>query len=167
LKKLIFRLCPQFYALFFKKYLEVLIMKWIFRLLPLLYMAAIWIQSSLPSDHFVELPDSQLDHTIKESLHLIEFAILYVLLVLALLTWRGRNFSSGWNLACALFAAFYGISDEIHQSFYPYRSASLFDLVKDFTGILVCYYFISGALFRGKFGGLARVLGRVRSLDAS
>ncbi|WP_066309842.1 VanZ family protein [Bacillus sp. FJAT-29814] len=139
-------------------------MKWILRALPLLYMAAIWIQSSLPSNHFVELPDSSLDRTIKESLHLIEFAILYVLLVIALLTRRGA-FTPGWNFACAVFAAFYGISDEIHQSFYPYRSASVFDLVKDFTGILVCYYFISGALFRGRFSGLVRMLGRVRSIS--
>ncbi|WP_042354337.1 VanZ family protein [Bacillus rubiinfantis] len=138
-------------------------LKWGIRVLPLFYMAAIWIQSSLPADHFVALPDSALDHTIKESLHLVEFAILYVLLVLALLT-RRRTFTPGWNFACALFAAFYGISDEIHQSFYPYRSASLFDLVKDFVGIAVCFYCIRGALFQGKFLRLAKVLRRVRGL---
>ncbi|MED4202939.1 VanZ family protein [Neobacillus mesonae] len=139
------------------------ILKWGLRVLPFLYIAAVWIQSSLPSDHFVELPDSALDHTIKESLHLIEFAILYVLLVLAFLT-RQRAFTTGLNLACALFAGLYGISDEIHQSFYPYRSASLFDLVKDFTGIAVSYYFIRGALFSGKFARLGKGLGRVKSL---
>ncbi|MCM3567282.1 VanZ family protein [Neobacillus mesonae] len=139
-------------------------LKWGLRVLPLLYMAIIWIQSSLPSDQFVELPDSKLDHTIKESLHLIEFAILYVLLVLAFLT-RKRSFTTGLNLACAIFAGLYGISDEIHQSFYPYRSSSLFDLVKDFTGIAVCFYFIRGALFGGKFAGVRRMLGRVRGLE--
>ncbi|WP_308435601.1 VanZ family protein [Neobacillus kokaensis] len=131
--------------------------------MPFLYMAAIWIQSSLPSDQFVKLPDSAIDHTIKESLHLIEFAILYVLLVLAFLT-RKRAFTTGLNLACALFAGLYGISDEIHQSFYPYRSASLFDLVKDFTGIAVSFYFIRGALFGRRFAKLGRVLGRVQGL---
>lgn len=141
-------------------------LKWALRLLPLLYMAAVWIQSSLPADQFVKLPDSALDHTIKESLHLIEFAILYVLLVLAFLT-RRRVFTAALNVSCALFAALYGISDEIHQSFYPYRSASLFDLVKDFTGIAVCFYFIRGALFGGKFAKLGRVLGRVRGLGGS
>ncbi|WP_256358137.1 hypothetical protein [Bacillus sp. sid0103] len=64
------------------------ISKSVLRVLPFLYMAAIWYQSSLPSDHFVKPPDSEIDHTIKESLHLIEFAILYVLLVLSLLTRR-------------------------------------------------------------------------------
>jgi VanZ family protein len=139
------------------------VLKWVLRLLPLAYMAAVWIMSSLPSNHFVELPDSSIDRTIKESLHLIEFAILYVLLVLAMLT-RTRAFTPILNITCALFAAFYGISDEIHQSFYPYRSASLFDLVKDFTGILVCFYFIRGALFKGRFAWLGRMLRRVQAL---
>ncbi|WHY77425.1 VanZ family protein [Neobacillus sp. WH10] len=140
--------------------------KWVLRVLPVLYMAAIWIMSSLPSNQFVELPNSTIDHYIKESLHLIEFAILYVLLVLAFLT-RRSPFTPALNLACVVIAALYGVSDEIHQSFYSYRSASWFDLVKDFTGIAVCFYFVRGALFKGKFTGLARVLSRVRSIGES
>lgn len=139
------------------------ILKWLLRLLPVAYMAVIWIMSSLPSNHFVELPDSQLDKTIKESLHLIEFAILYVLLVLALLTWE-REFTPALNIACAVIAGLYGVADEIHQSFYAYRSASWFDLVKDFTGIAVCFYFIRGALFKKKFLGLGKVLAVVKRL---
>ena len=138
-------------------------MKYVLRLLPIAYMAAIWIMSSLPSNHFVELPDSGLDRTIKESLHLIEFAILYVLLVLAFLTRRGP-FTASLNVTVRVIAGLYGISDEIHQSFYPYRSASWFDLVKDFTGIIVCFYFIQGALFKGKFVRLGKVLGFVRGM---
>ncbi|WML41588.1 VanZ family protein [Neobacillus sp. OS1-2] len=138
----------------------MLVLKWVLRLLPLLYMAAVFIQSSLPSNQFVELPNSFIDRNLKESLHLIEFAILYVLLVLAFLT-RSRPFTSSLNVACALFAALYGVSDEFHQSFYAYRSASWFDLVKDFTGISVSFYFVRGALFKGKFMRLAGLLGRV------
>ncbi|WP_342433547.1 VanZ family protein [Neobacillus sp. FSL H8-0543] len=138
------------------------VFKWLLRILPIVYMAAIWTMSSLPSNHIVELPDSQIDSFIKESLHLIEFAILYVLLVLASLTFERRTFTPLWNIACAVFAGLYGVSDEIHQSFYPYRSASLFDLVKDITGILVCFYFIRGALFKGKFVRLRRVLERIQ-----
>jgi VanZ family protein len=139
------------------------VLKWALRILPLAYMAAIWIMSSLPANQFVELPNLSIDHAIKESLHLIEFAILYVLLVLALLT-RTRAFTPVLNIACAVVAALYGISDEIHQSFYSYRSASLFDFVKDVTGILVCFYFINGALFKGRFVRLGRMLGWVRAL---
>ncbi|MFD0826538.1 VanZ family protein [Neobacillus sp. M.A.Huq-85] len=134
--------------------------KWVLRLLPFAYMAVIWIQSSFSSDHFVTLPEEDLDNTIKESLHLVEFAILYVLLVLAFLT-RRSGLSVRLNVACAVFAALYGVSDEIHQSFNPARSASFFDLFKDFVGIGVCFYFVHGALFRGRFAGLRKVLGLV------
>jgi VanZ family protein len=139
------------------------VFKWILRILPFLYMGAIWIMSSLPSNHFVELPDSTLDRTIKESLHLIEFAILYVFLVLAFLT-RKAPFTMALNVFCAILAGLYGLTDEIHQSFYAYRSASWFDLVKDVTGILVCFYFIRGALFKGRFTRLGKVLRAVRKL---
>jgi VanZ family protein len=142
---------------------EEFFLKYVLRLLPIAYMAAIWIMSSLPSNHFVELPDSGLDRTIKESLHLIEFAILYVLLVLAFLT-RRAPFTTGLNMLCAVLAGLYGLTDEIHQSFYAYRSASWFDLVKDVTGILVCFYFIRGALFKGRFTRLGKALGLVKKL---
>ncbi|MEH7273096.1 VanZ family protein [Neobacillus vireti] len=142
---------------------EEIFLKFVLRLLPIAYMAAIWVMSSLPSNHFVELPDSEIDRFIKESLHLIEFAILYVLLVLAFLT-RERGLSARLNVLCAVVAGLYGLTDEIHQSFYPYRSASLFDLVKDVTGILVCFYFIRGALFKGRFERLGKMLGWVRNL---
>ena len=62
-------------------------MKRVFRvlltLLPLLYMIAIWVMSSLPDDVILDLPSSTVDHFIKEALHLVEFAILYMLLVAA------------------------------------------------------------------------------------
>ena len=52
-------------------------------LLPLLYMIAIWVMSSLPDDVILDLPSSPVDRFIKEALHLVEFAILYMLLVAA------------------------------------------------------------------------------------
>jgi VanZ family protein len=116
------------------------ILKWGIRLLPFLYMVVIWILSSLPSNAVVELPDSSLDRMIKESLHLVEFAILYVLFVAALLT-TGK-FSKRLSILCAVAASLYGLLDEFHQSFVPYRSATVIDLVKDVTGVLVAFYFV-------------------------
>ncbi|OCA82421.1 hypothetical protein A8F94_21195 [Bacillus sp. FJAT-27225] len=137
------------------------IVKWAARLLPFIYMALIWIMSSLPSNHFVELPDSTLDRTIKESLHFVEFAILYGLFVIAFLTLK-KKFTVQVNLILAAAASLYGLTDEIHQSFYPYRSASLFDLFKDVTGVLAVYYFVDGAMFKGKFSRLKELLGKWR-----
>ncbi|MDF2037849.1 VanZ family protein [Cytobacillus oceanisediminis] len=131
--------------------------KWIIRVLPFLYMALIWVLSSMPADALVELPDLAVDRFIKESMHLIEFGILYVLLVLAALT--AFKLTPGVNILLVILACFYGILDEIHQSFVPYRSATLIDAVKDITGVLVCWYLISRALFYRKFKKLGKFLG--------
>ncbi|UOE55301.1 VanZ family protein [Bacillus sp. CMF12] len=131
--------------------------KWIIRVLPFLYMALIWVLSSMPADAVVELPDLAVDRFIKESMHLIEFGILYVLLVLAALT--AFKVTPGVNILLAVLACFYGILDEIHQSFVPYRSATLIDAVKDITGVLVCWYLISRALFYRKFKKIGKFLG--------
>ncbi|GLB59030.1 VanZ family protein [Cytobacillus sp. NCCP-133] len=130
--------------------------KWVIRILPFLYMGLIWTLSGLPHNAVVELPDSAVDRFIKESLHLVEFGILYVLLVLAALT--AGKLSPAANILLAVFACFYGIVDEIHQSFVPYRSATLIDAVKDMTGVLLCWYLISRALFHGRFKKLASIL---------
>lgn len=130
--------------------------KWIFRLLPIFYMGLIWVLSSLPHNAVVELPDSSVDRFFKESMHLIEFAILYILFVLAMHT--TGTFSKKVNIICALIACLYGVVDEIHQSFVPYRSATLIDAIKDITGVLVAWYFIDRATFHQRFPKLARLL---------
>lgn len=117
-----------------------IIIKWFIRFLPFAYMLLIWVLSSLPSNAVVELPDLSVDRFIKESLHLVEFAILYLLLVAALLT-TGR-FSIKLSMVCAVIAIVYGALDEFHQSFVPYRSATLIDFVKDFIGVVVASYFV-------------------------
>jgi VanZ family protein len=125
-------------------------------------MTLIWTLSGLPHNAVVELPDSAVDRFIKESLHLVEFGILYVLLVLAALT--ADRLTPALNAFLAIFACFYGILDEIHQSFVPYRSATLIDAVKDITGVLVCWYFISRSLFEGRFKKLSSILSYFKTL---
>ncbi|MGV2939521.1 VanZ family protein [Mesobacillus sp. LC4] len=129
---------------------------WFLRILPLLYMAAIWIMSSNPSDALVELPNQGVDRFIKESLHLVEFGILYVLLVVAALT-TGR-FTTVMSFTFMGVAILYGLLDEVHQSFVPYRSATLIDFIKDVIGVLAASHFIHHACFSGKFLRLGRVL---------
>lgn len=105
--------------------------------LPIAYMVAIWIMSSLPSNAIVELPDSKTDAFIKESLHLVEFAILYILFVIPLAI--GGKLTLKSSLVFALISAAYGVTDEIHQSFVPYRSATLIDVVKDWIGVAAAW----------------------------
>ena len=123
--------------------MSILFIKWFFRVLPAAYMVAIWIMSSMPANALVELPVLSVDRFIKESLHLVEFAILYGLLVLAMLT--TEKFTPTASIICALFAGMYGILDEVHQSFFPYRSATIIDVVKDWIGVGVCWYLVRKA----------------------
>lgn len=109
-------------------------------LLPLGYMALIWTLSSFPADEFVALPDLSLDHLIKESLHLIEFGILYGLFVMALHVTGQLNART--SLMFAVAACLWGAVDEIHQSFVPYRSATWIDLVKDVIGVTIGYLLV-------------------------
>ncbi|MGJ7920773.1 VanZ family protein [Neobacillus sp. LXY-4] len=137
----------------------MVLLRWFLRILPFAYMVAVWIMSSMPSDAIVELPQLSVDRFIKESLHLVEFAILYWLLVMAMLT-TGK-FSPTVSLICALIAGSYGIIDEIHQSFVPYRSATIIDAVKDWIGVAVSWYIIRGAIFQGKFSRIGSMLKKI------
>ncbi|MGG3888520.1 VanZ family protein [Metabacillus fastidiosus] len=117
----------------------------VFTLFPILYMIFIWFLSSHPADAFVKTPFS-FDHLLKESLHLIEFAILYLLIALAFIT-NGK-----WTKKASIFAAvisvMYGAIDEIHQSFIPYRSATLIDFIKDTAGVAVAYFMMNKKYFK-------------------
>lgn len=127
-------------------------MKRLIRLLSILapaaYMIAIWILSGLPHDTIMDLPNNTVDLLIKESLHVVEFAILYGLIVLAFL--GNGNFTPLISLAAAIFSAFYGLTDEIHQAFVPYRSATLIDAIKDVTGVLLSFLVVKYMYFEKK-----------------
>ncbi len=119
------------------------LVRWALTIAPFLYMGLIWLLSSKPSDAYIRF--SFADSMIKESLHLVEFAILYVLLVLFFAA-HGK-LTNRANVFSAIVACLYGLTDEIHQSFVPYRSATVIDLVKDVIGVTVCYIII----YRGYF----------------
>ncbi|KKB36540.1 hypothetical protein QY97_00939 [Bacillus thermotolerans] len=99
----------------------------------------------MPDNAVIELPERSIDRFFKESLHLIEFAILYILIINAFLV-NGR-LTKGAHLTAALIACFYGFVDEIHQAFVPSRSATAIDAVKDVIGVLVCYYIVQASYF--------------------
>lgn len=124
-------------------------------LLPFLYMGFIWFLSSNPSDMVVELPDSAVDRFIKEALHLVEFAILYMLFAAALASWGALT--PALSLAAAAAAALYGITDEIHQYFVPSRSASWIDVLKDAIGVAAAYFHVRYHYFSRSHGLLMRL----------
>ncbi|MHB1126539.1 MAG: VanZ family protein [Bacillota bacterium] len=112
--------------------------------LPLIYMGLIWYLSSYPADAVINTGLS-FDLGLKEFLHLVEFAGLYVLLVLVLLTWDRMNEKS--SIIIALIAIAYGFVDETHQYFVPNRSATIIDLVKNIIGVTTAWYVIKRSYF--------------------
>jgi hypothetical protein len=75
-------------------------------------MGLIWYLSSNPSDAIIDT-GLALDDLIKESLHLIEFAILYVLLILCFSTF-GRLSNTANNIA-AFWAEYSGAAKPLFR----------------------------------------------------
>ncbi|WP_075981908.1 VanZ family protein [Bacillus massilinigeriensis] len=116
-------------------------------ILPILYLGLIWVQSSHfdPSsiEHFSNTIDEKILFVIGaffELAHLVEFGLLYLFILIAFRTLRILNQKSD-NLA-VIFALIYGILDEVHQIFVPFRSFSVTDLLKDFIGIFIVWLFV-------------------------
>ena len=108
-------------------------------------MAAIFLlssQESLPS-----LPGGLTDYTG----HFIGYALLGTLLLrgLAGARWRGVTPRNGWIAAAG--ASAYGVTDELHQTLVPGRSATVEDWIADTLGAITAVLLVRAA---------ARVLSR-------
>jgi VanZ family protein len=64
---------------------------------------------------------------ILKSFHLIEYGLLFIFI----------NFAINNNLNSIIISYLYGVSDEIHQSFIPGRTARLTDTLIDLLGIFI------------------------------
>ncbi|MET3697108.1 VanZ like protein [Bacillus oleivorans] len=122
-----------------------LFFRWLLILSPFLYMGLIWVLSSLPHDAIIRVSDNEFDKWFKESLHLIEFGILYCFIVFFFI--MIGKFSLRSSRFAAVWACLYGVIDELHQYTVPYRSFAVIDLVKDFIGVFVCYMIITRTFF--------------------
>ncbi|UOQ95068.1 VanZ family protein [Halobacillus shinanisalinarum] len=79
-------------------------------------------------------------NTFLESLHFIEFAVLYLFLVVALVV--NGKFSKTTSYLAAGVAILYGFIDEIHQFYVVGRSFTIIDLVKNSVGVFVAWSFV-------------------------
>ena len=110
--------------------------QWLWHWLPpLMLMAAIFYASSRSTGPQVQ--GEWLDALIKKTAHVLEYTLLFLLLVRA---WKwtfdslGNGQSDGMERvlwAALLTTVAYGISDEVHQSFVPRRHANWYDVVID------------------------------------
>jgi VanZ family protein len=124
-------------------------------ILPIIYMYLIWQQSA----HFDPESVSSLSTVFSETVvlaigaslelaHLFEFGILFVLIILAFLS-NGQLNKWKENVA-VIISILYGIIDEIHQIYVPFRSFSLIDLLKDAIGVWLIWFIIHKKYFGTK-----------------
>lgn len=105
-------------------------MKKYLRFLPaVLWMGVIFYLSSIPH---LELRGqySIYDATLRKIAHLVEFGVLYLLWYWAL----------GKQKTAAAIAILYAISDELHQSFVPTRTAEVSDIFFDLLGVAIALF---------------------------
>jgi VanZ family protein len=95
----------------------------------------IFVQSSHPS------PEIEPDWPYFDKvLHFTAYALLGALFLRAFKTTRIKHHLKLIFVLSVLFSALYGISDEIHQSFVPYRTADYRDVLADILGSILGVY---------------------------
>jgi len=94
-----------------------------------LYCLMIFMQSSYPSPESV--PDWPY---IDKLLHIAVYALLGALLLRAFKTLRIQHNLKLVMILSILLSSLYGISDEIHQHFVPFRNADFMDALADMIG---------------------------------
>jgi len=73
-------------------------------------------------------------------LHFVGYALLGALFLRAFKTSRIKHNVKLMVILSVLLSSLYGISDEIHQYFVPYRDAELMDVLADTLGGLMGVY---------------------------
>ncbi len=74
---------------------------------------------------------------IDKVIHMAEYGVLGILLFRAFQKTLTYNRSTRIVLLSIIFATIYGISDEIHQSFIPSRTADIYDAIFDLLGAAI------------------------------
>jgi polysaccharide biosynthesis protein VpsQ len=132
-------------------------------ILPVLYMYAIWQQTS----HFDPESVSGLSTVLNpfwilaigimlEIGHLFEFGILYFLLIIVFLSYG--DLKKWMEVIVLTISLLFGITDEIHQIFVPFRSFSVIDLIKNAVGVIVIACIIHNKYFTNKRSKLSLFL---------
>jgi len=104
--------------------------------LPLIaYCVFIYLQSSYPSPEV--LPSFEFSDKL---MHFGAYAVLGILFYRAYQTLPLKTIIQSIVLFSMISASLYGVSDEIHQSFVPYRDGSFGDVMADVLGAVCGVY---------------------------
>ncbi len=108
--------------------------QWMRAWLPVIaYMSLIFYLSSLPHPD-EDLPKFLFEKLGDKFLHVVEYAVLAALCYRAFRRTAG-SFAAGYAVLFAIVtASAYGATDEVHQAFVPFRTATWLDWVADTAG---------------------------------
>ncbi len=98
----------------------------------IIYAIIIFSFSSLPGQDIPSLFNYQ-----DVVFHLAEYAVLALLFNRAMKAYYPRMTKKERSLFILFYCFVYALSDEFHQFFIPNRSASLFDVAYDTTGVFI------------------------------
>lgn len=102
------------------------------------WAGAIFLFSSLPTKPVSEIHWE--DFVIKKTAHIVEYAVLTILVYRALKESGLDKKRSG--LFSVFISSLYGLTDELHQSFTPGRDPKLRDIIFDTIGAILAIYFL-------------------------
>lgn len=92
--------------------------------------------SKMSTDDQLQLA-KMIDHPVRKTAHATEYAILAILVFLAISYCRKRTYLHSLCIAIA-----YAVSDEIHQYFVPGRACMVTDIVIDSSGALAGLFLV-------------------------
>ena len=101
----------------------------------ILYCLAIYIQSDLPASEHI--PSFEFSDKV---LHFFAYAVMGILFYRAYQTLRIKDNPQMLLLFSVVSASVYGISDEIHQYYVPFRDASFLDVIANILGAVCGVY---------------------------
>jgi len=141
-----------------------------FIMLLFLYITLIWMQSSYFNPESIYILSSQIRMEVLllvgigfELFHFFQFGILYLLIIFAFLSFG--KLTKGIEIVAIIISASYGLIDEIHQMYVPFRSFSIGDLIKDAVGVLVVSFIIHRSYFTKSQSKLGALLRRIEGLS--
>lgn len=104
----------------------------------LLWMGAIFTFSHMPGSATYYEPSWKLLIE-RKGAHVIEYAVLFLLSVQVFSFWFQKASLKKIMILSFVWSLTYGITDELHQFFTPYRGASFRDVAIDMLGILLVF----------------------------
>lgn len=112
----------------------------------IIYCLAIYIQSDFPASEHI--PSFEFSDKV---VHFLAYAVMGVLFYRAYQTLRIIDNVKLLILLSIVSATLYGISDEVHQYYVPFRDASIFDAIANTLGA-VCGVYLYHRWVLHKFG---------------